>query len=158
MDVLLLIILGTMSGYRGYRGLARFMHRHQGHLATRLGLTRAALPSYSTIRRLLNGIDFDAVGEAFNQWGQTTGLLQAGEDCAVDGKGLRNTVTDAHNAQQNFVNIVSAFQLQQGLVVLQFDPNPSCSHVHRVGAQLRDYVIPPRRTSCHYGGNRPIQQ
>lgn len=116
---LLLIILGTMSGYRGYRGLARFMHRHQGHLATRLGLTRAALPSYSTIRRLLNGIDFHALGEALNQWGQATGLLQAGEDCAVDGKGLRNTVTDAHNDQQNFVNIVSVFQLQQGLVAAQ---------------------------------------
>jgi len=117
--VLLLIILGTMSGYRGYRGLARFMHRHQAQLATRLGLARVALPSYATIRRLLNGIDFDAVAEALNQWGQAAGLLQVGEDCAVDGKGLRNTVTDAHNEQQNFVNIVSAFQLQQGLVVAQ---------------------------------------
>lgn len=39
----LLIILGTMSGYRGYRGLSRFMLRHQGHLAERLGLRRASL-------------------------------------------------------------------------------------------------------------------
>jgi len=47
---LLLIILGTMSGYQGYRGLRRFMARHQGHLSERLGLRRAELPSYSTIR------------------------------------------------------------------------------------------------------------
>jgi DDE_Tnp_1-associated len=116
---LLLILLGTMSGYRGYRGLTRFMHRHQDHLATRLGLPRAKLPSYGTIRRLLNAIDFDQVAVAFNQWAQAVGLLQAGDDCAVDGKGLKNTVTEAHNDQQNFVNVVSVFQLQQGLVVGQ---------------------------------------
>jgi hypothetical protein len=108
-----------MSGYRGSRGLVRFRHRHQGHLATRLGLTRAALPSGSTIHRLLNGIAFHAVGAALNQWGQATDLRQAGEACAVDGKGLRNPVTDAHNDQQNVVNLVSVFQLQQGLVVAQ---------------------------------------
>ena len=116
---LLLIILGTMSGYRGYRGLARFMLRHQGDLAQRLGLQRAALPSYSTIRRLLLEIDFTAVADAFNAWGQAAGLMQPGENCAVDGKSLRNTVSDAHQSQQNFVNVVSVFQLEQGLVVGQ---------------------------------------
>lgn len=116
---LLLIILGTMSGYRGYRGLARFMVRHQGHLAERLGLRRAALPSYSTIRRLLLGIDFNAVADAFNQWAQGAGFVKAGNHCAVDGKSLKNTVTDAQAAQQNFVNVVSVFQLEQGIVVGQ---------------------------------------
>lgn len=116
---LLLIVLGTMSGYRGYRGLARFMVRHQGHLAGRLGLRRARLPSYSTIRRLLNEIDFNAVADAFNQWAQVAGLVKAGHHCAVDGKSLKNTVTDAQAAQQNFVNVVSVFQLEQGMVVGQ---------------------------------------
>lgn len=116
---LLLILLGTMSGYRGYRGLSRFMARHQGHLAQRLGLPRAALPSYSTIRRLLLEVDFNAVAEAFNHWAKAAGLVQAGHDYAVDGKSLKNTVTDAHQAQQNFVNVVSVFQLEQGVVVGQ---------------------------------------
>jgi predicted transposase YbfD/YdcC len=116
---LLLIILGTMSGYRGYRGLARFMERHQGQLAIRLGLGREALPSYSTIRRLLNQVDFNAVAVAFSEWAQAAGLLQAGDDCALDGKGLKNTVTDVFREQQSFVNVVSMFQLQQGVVVAQ---------------------------------------
>lgn len=116
---LLLIILGTMSGYRGYRGLARFMQRHQEHLSVRLGLPRAQLPSYSTIRRLLLEIDFNAVAVAFNQWAQQAGLMKAGDNCAIDGKGLKNTVTDPFEAQQNFVNVVSVFQLEQGLVVGQ---------------------------------------
>ncbi len=116
---LLLVILGTMSGYRGYRGLARFMERHQGHLATRLGLVRAELPSYSTIRRLLNEIDFNAVAAVLSRWAQAAGLVQAGDDCALDGKGLKNTVIDAFSEQQKFVNVVSMFQLQQGVVVAQ---------------------------------------
>lgn len=116
---LLLIILGTMSGYRGYRGLARFMERHQADLSQRLGLRRAALPSYSTIRRLLLEIDFNAVADAFNTWAQAAGLVRGGENCAVDGKSLRNTVRNAHQAEQTFVNIVSVFQLEQGIVVGQ---------------------------------------
>jgi hypothetical protein len=139
---LLLIILGTMSGYRGYRGLARFMERHQGHLAHHLGLARADLPSYSTIRRLLNAIDFNAVAHAFSEWAQTTGLLQAGDDCAIDGKGLKNTVTDAFTAEQNFVNVVSMFQLQQGLVVGQvvFD-NGQESEINVVYALLEQLQV-----------------
>lgn len=117
--LLLLIILGTMSGYRGYRGLARFMARHQEHLALRLGLPRAALPSYSTIRRFLMETDFNAVADAFNGWAQACGLVQPGHNCAIDGKSLKNTVTDVYNAQQNFVNVVSVFQLEQGMVVGQ---------------------------------------
>lgn len=64
-------------------------------------------------------IDFNAVAVAFNQWAQAAGLVQGGNHCAVDGKGLKNTVTDPYQAQQNFVNVVSVFQLEQGLVVGQ---------------------------------------
>lgn len=116
---LLLIILGTMSGYRGYRGLSRFMARHQEHLSERLGLRRAELPSYSTIRRLLNEINFNAVATAFSAWSVSVGLVPAGADCAVDGKGLKSTVTHAQDEHQNFVNVVSVFQLQQGVVIGQ---------------------------------------
>lgn len=116
---LLLIILGTMSGYRGYRGLSRFMMRHQEHLAERLGLRRAALPSYATIRRLLLEIDFNAVAVAFNQWAQQAGLVQAGDNVAADGKSLKNTLTDPFDAQQSFINVVTVFQLEQGLAVGQ---------------------------------------
>jgi transposase len=116
---LLLIILGTMSGYRGNRGLARFMERHQAHLTARLGLPRPELPSYATIRRVLNQIDCRMVAAALNQWAKAAGLLQTGDDCAIDGKGLSHTVSDPYGSQQSFISVVSVFQLQQGLVVGQ---------------------------------------
>lgn len=58
---LLLIILATMSGYRGYRSLSRFRQRHQEQLSEHFGWRRAQLPSYVTMRWLLNTIDFNAV-------------------------------------------------------------------------------------------------
>lgn len=116
---LILIVLATMSGYRGYRGIERFMDRHQQVLSQRLGLSRPALPDYSTIRRLMEQIDFHQVAAVLTAWMQQVQWLQSGDDCAIDGKGLANTLVHHTEAQQNFVNVVSLFQLRQGLVVGQ---------------------------------------
>lgn len=116
---LILILLATMSGYRGYRGLERFMDRHQQVLSQRLSLSRQALPDYSTIRRLMQQIDFHQVAAVLTAWMQQVQWLQPGEDCAIDGKGLANTLVHHKDAKQNFVNVVSLFQLRQGLVVGQ---------------------------------------
>ena len=47
--ILLIIILGIMSGYWGYRGLGRFVERHRRQLIDTLKLPGARVPSYSTI-------------------------------------------------------------------------------------------------------------
>lgn len=116
---LILILVATMSGYRGYRGLERFMDRHQQVLSHRLGLPRQRLPDYSTIRRLLQEIDFHQVAAVLTKWMHQVQWLQPGDDCAIDGKGLANTLVHHKEAEQNFVNVVSVFQLRQGLVVGQ---------------------------------------
>lgn len=52
---------GNDKSLPGYRGLTRFMRQHQGHLAEYFRLKQGELPSYSTIRRMLNKIDCNAV-------------------------------------------------------------------------------------------------
>ncbi len=116
---LILLLLATMSGYRGYRGLERFMDRHRQTLSHRLGLSRPALPDYSTLRRFMKQIDFHQVAAVLMTWMQEVQWLQPGDDCAIDGKSLANTLVHHQDAQQNFVNVVSVFQLRQGLVVAQ---------------------------------------
>jgi hypothetical protein len=116
---LLLVLLATMSGYQGFRGMERFMDRHQQILSQRLGLSRQALPDYSTIRRLMEQIDFHQVAAVLTTWMNDVQWLQCGDDCAIDGKGLANTLVHHKDAKQNFVNVVSVFQLRQGLVVAQ---------------------------------------
>ncbi len=64
-------------------------------------------------------IDFHQVALVLTQWMQQVQWLQPGDDCAIDGKGLGSTLVHHKDAQQNFVNVVSVFQLRQGLVVAQ---------------------------------------
>jgi hypothetical protein len=95
------------------------MNRHQETLSVRLSLPRQALPDYSTIRRLCQQVDFHQVAQVLTTWMTQVGWLQAGDDCAMDGKSLANTLTHHRDAAQNFVSVVSMFQLRDGLVVGQ---------------------------------------
>ncbi len=51
--ILLIMILGIMSGYWGYRSLGRFVERHRRQLIDTLKIPKARVPSYSTIRRIM---------------------------------------------------------------------------------------------------------
>jgi hypothetical protein len=107
--ILLLIIMGIMSGYWGYRSLGTFVERHRRALIKTFKISGATVPSYSTIRRVLMDIDYLTLCEAFRAW--ASGYESGGEKqwVALDGKSLRNTVSDHAGAQQNFVSLVSAF-------------------------------------------------
>jgi len=65
--VLLLILLGTMTGYWGDRPLADFTVIHRSSLIELLDLYEASeFPSYSTFRRILKTIDFGPFTDLFN--------------------------------------------------------------------------------------------
>ena len=51
--VLLIIILGLMQGYTGYRALGDFARFNQDLLLTTLNIVPERVPSYSTIRRVM---------------------------------------------------------------------------------------------------------
>ena len=57
--VLLFVIMGTMSGYVGYRAWGDFVKRHRRVLVEKFGRQRHGVPSYSTIRRIMMGVDFE---------------------------------------------------------------------------------------------------
>ena len=115
--VLLLIIMGMMSGYWGYRQLGRFVERHRRELIERLKIPKARVPSYSVLRRVMLKLDYKEVQKAFNQWSKQSSLIPSSEWISVDGKSLKNTVSNYDNAKQNFINCVSAFSHQRKLVL-----------------------------------------
>lgn len=55
--ILLLVILGTMSGAIGYRALEAFVLRHQAQLLERLDIP-SRLPSDTPIRRVTGADEF----------------------------------------------------------------------------------------------------
>lgn len=111
--ILIIMILAILCGYTGLRAQARFAKSHQKTLGEFLPLPRGKVPSYWTLRKLINSIDFNQVCQAFNEW-MAQYLYQEG--ISVDGKGINSTVTLSQDSQQNFVSLVSFFGQQTHLV------------------------------------------
>ena len=131
--VLLIIIMGIMSGYYGYRGFGRFVERHRRDLIKLLKIPKARVPSYSTIRRVMIKLDYQELEKAFNQWSKEYCNIPQSESIAIDGKSLKNTVNNYDNAEQNFISCVSAFSHQRGLILgIKFMENKRESEINVV--------------------------
>jgi hypothetical protein len=64
--ILLLVIMGMMSGCQGYRALESFVKRHQRSLIEMLGLLYQRLPSFLTLRQIMVRLDFVALMDALH--------------------------------------------------------------------------------------------
>jgi predicted transposase YbfD/YdcC len=117
--MLLLAILGVMSGCQGYRALEDFGIRHGQKLCEVLGLDLRRMPSDTTMRRMLRRVNFEQLTEQFNTWATEQYAPQAGEWVAVDGKSIKGTVQDSQERWQNFVSVVSVYSHQQRVVIAQ---------------------------------------
>nr|WP_180277799.1 ISAs1 family transposase [Nostoc sp. 'Peltigera malacea cyanobiont' DB3992] len=115
--VLLFVIMGTMSGYVGYRAWGDFVKRHRHALIEKFGIQKHGVPSYSTIRRILMGVHFDYLAAMFNQWAQNYVHLETFEWCGIDGKSIKGTVKNYESEYQSFVSIVSIFAGKRGQVL-----------------------------------------
>ncbi|UBF28943.1 ISAs1 family transposase [Kovacikia minuta CCNUW1] len=106
--MLLLSLLGVMSGYSSLRGLEDFMKRHQQEVAELFGLSKAKLPSYSTLRDMSLHINPQDVAQVFLVWVKQAVSIEAGQVVSMDGKALASTVEDGYGQQQDFVSVISA--------------------------------------------------
>lgn len=135
--VLVLVLMGTMSGCLGYRALEDFVERHQAALLEVMELSHKRLPSYSTIRRIMVRVDFAALTQVFNAWAQATIAVPSGAAVPIDGKSIRASVEEYDSAYQDFVSVVSAFCTQPGVVIgLQSLHNGSESEISTVQTLL----------------------
>ena len=116
--ILVVIVLGIMHGNQGYRAIGDFGRCNQSKLTKLLKIEHKQLPSYSTIRRIMMTLEWTDLLKIFNEWGadlkESNNLKE--EWLAIDGKGLRNTVVDYNNSQQNFITFVSMFSQEAGMV------------------------------------------
>lgn len=129
--VLMLVLLGTLCGYRGYRPLADFSHQHWHSLCELLELpVDTRIPSYSTFRRVLQRVDFEPILGLFNQWSRMFIPLVEPTWVAADGKSIKSTLRDYSQSYQSFVTTVSAFTHHSGVVLhLQVMDNKHISEI-----------------------------
>lgn len=132
--VLMLVLLGTLCGYRGYRPLADFSKSHWQTLCPLLGVAESTrIPSYSTFRRVLQRVDFEPLVALFNQWSQMAMRCQEETWVAIDGKSIKSTLSDYSESYQNFISSVSAFTHQSGVVMhLEMMSNKQTSEIEVV--------------------------
>jgi len=136
--VLLLVVMGTMSGCTGYRPLADFVARHQTELLSLLTLPQPRLPSLSTLRRIMVRVNFESFTQAFNAWAQERFAPAPGEPLATDGKSIKASVRDYDQSYPAFVSVVSAFSVAQGVVVgLETLRNQQTSEIKTVEVLLK---------------------
>lgn len=100
--ILLIIVMGIMSGYWGYRSLGLFVERHRRTFIEILNIPQSRVPSYSTIRRVMMQIDYHVLASIFNEWASQYTNVSNSQWIALDGKSLKNTVSDCQKSQQNF--------------------------------------------------------
>jgi len=116
--VLMLVLLGNLCGYRGYRPLADFTQQHWQVLCAVLELpSQTRLPSSSTFRHVLQWVDFVPFVALFNHCRQTFLPLTEETWVAADGKSIKSTLNNYSESYQNFVSTVSAFTHQRGVVL-----------------------------------------
>lgn len=115
-DMLIMIILGMLSGRYGYRELGTFVKANRAALVTLLGLKRNAVPSHVTIRAVMQSLDFAAVAASFHLWAAERLQMMPGDVLSIDGKALASTVNDAHGAMQTFQCFLSVYSQRHGAV------------------------------------------
>lgn len=143
--VLMLVLLGTLCGYRGYRPLADFTQQHWQTLCELLELpSHTRIPSYSTFRRVLQRVDFEPFVTLFNRWSQLFIKLTEQTWVAADGKSIKSTLSDYTESYQDFITSVSVFTHQSGVVLhLQVMNNKQTSEIEVVRQLIAALVGQP---------------
>jgi hypothetical protein len=107
--VLLFTVLAIMSGADSYRTVASFIKVHFPRLKERFHLKWRKPPGYTTIRKIIHGVDSQALEQGFRAYADT--LRQAGpaayDQVSLDGKTVRGSF-DRFKGQKA-VQVFSAF-------------------------------------------------
>jgi len=111
--VVILVILGIMNGYDGYRAIGDFVVRNRGELISVFKPKDDRLPSFSTIRRVMGKIDFEELCKIFEEWASNNISIKKKDWISLDGKSISGTFPEESH---KFVNLVSLFCIDKKLV------------------------------------------
>ncbi len=115
--ILLLTIMSIMSGYYGYRSIGDFIERNRRELLRSFKPNKNRLPTFYTVRRVLQEIDFDVLSKQFYAWSSQYISISKSEWISVDGKALKGTMTTYSSSEQKFVSLISLYCSKQKLVL-----------------------------------------
>ena len=115
--LLLIVIMGIMSGHFAYREIIHFSNANKKDLIKNLRIKHKRIPSHVTIREIVKRIDFDSLNNAFYKWASSYVKIEKNDWFCIDGKSIKSTVEDYDRPYQNFVSLVSVFSPKRGQVI-----------------------------------------
>lgn len=145
--VLTLVFLAVLSGENGLRGIAAWVQAQRWQLGKRLRLRGGRVPSYGTIRRVLLGVDPEALEARLRAWVQQFCAALpavAWEGVAVDGKALRGS---APTGEDRAVQVLSAFSHQLEVVLGQQVVHEGTNEVPVVRQLLETLALEGKRVT-----------
>lgn len=116
---LALFTLSVSAGCRGFIAINDWLKSYKEELLALFKPTKNRLPSYSTIRRVLLNLDYEAYSLCLSRFFEIKPL--PGETIALDGKVLRGSYshdtsaskTESHRA----IQLVSVYVVERGLIL-----------------------------------------
>lgn len=115
--LLLIVVMAIMSGYNGIRATWDFIEKHKEELSKIFWTKHNRLPTFQTIGRVLQYIEYEEFEKKFSEWMKVTLWSTKTEWIALDGKVIWWTVTNAQNSLQRYTNLVSAYSINRKQVL-----------------------------------------
>ena len=119
--LLLVAVLGILSGCQSLRDLERFAIRHHSVLIEALGLELRRAPSDSSFRYFFLQVDVTALCAAIRDWtiAQIPGGAGDLEQLVCDGKTLRGSIEPTPGGGSAFIAMVTLYSAALGVAISQ---------------------------------------
>ena len=119
--LLLVAVLGILSGCRSSRDLEAFAKRHREALNQALGLNFKRWPSDATFLYLFSKAHLQQFGEVLQAWmiSQIPGGATAVEQLVCDGKTLKGSAIETEEGSRRFVAQVTVYARALGVALAQ---------------------------------------
>ena len=138
LSTLTIMVMAMLCGITSLKGIARFARAHVQALAEVIPLPRNKAPSYSTLQRLSQQLDIEALCQQFNRWMEQ---YLSSEAICVDGKSITSTFQQAPGEKQRFTSLVSFFGQRSQLILqvgrLENDKRSEIAVVQELIGKLR---------------------
>ena len=119
--LLLVVVLGILSGCQSFRDLERFAIRHHTVLTEALGLELRRPPSDSSFRYYFHQVDVAALCAAIRDWtiAQIPGGAADLDQLVCDGKALRGSIEPTAGGGSAFIAQVTLYSAALGVAISQ---------------------------------------
>ena len=119
--LLLVAVLGILSGCRSSRDLEGFARRHREVLNEVLGLDFRRWPSDATFLYLFNKAHLQEFGQVLQAWiiSQIPGGVEGLDQLVCDGKTLRGSAVETEDGSHRFVAQVTVYARAIGVALAQ---------------------------------------